>query len=183
MNTNLIRLAAGFTVCVGLAYISHQVFMQPLPGEQVAAAASGAPPAAAAAPAPGTRAYVIYPDGATEKEFKLDYATFQGSFVDEVTVIPLPPHFSGAATLRVVAGDAHAVEIGLNETRCASAVRVAFHRLTDKTPVASGALDATTPKLTIPFVDGKMPAGLLDMRMDEKAENNYWCGVTVRWLK
>lgn len=177
MKKNLIRLTAGFAVLVGLAWIGHQVFVEP--GTHVPAPVANA----ASIPDPAASAYVVYPDRVTEQELKLDYAIFNGNLMQEVTVTPLPPHFPGAVMLRVVPGDAQAINASLNEMRCAKPVHVMFYRINDRTPLAQAALDPTTPTLSIPFADGKIPAGLLEIRMDEKAENNYWCGVTVRWMR
>lgn len=177
MNKNIIRLAGGFVILVGLAYVGHQVFVQPGAASQEA---NAAPPAA---PQPVPSAYVIYPDRGTEQELKLDYSTFNGNLVQEVTVTPLPPHLPGAALLRVTPGDAQALNISLNETRCASRVHVAFYRINEKAPLASAALTSASPTLSIPFADGKIPPGLLEIKMDEKAENNYWCGVAMRWAR
>lgn len=177
MNKNLIRLTGGFVVLLGLAFAGHQVFVQPGAASQ---AASAGP---AAAPEPAASAYVVYPDRVTEQEFKLDYATFNGKMVQDVTVTPLPPHLPGAAMLRVVPGTAKAIDVALNEKRCGSPVHIVFYRINEKTALARAALDAATPTLSIPFADGKIPAGLLEIKMDDKAENNYWCGVTVRWTR
>jgi len=177
MNKSLIRLTGGFVLLLGLAYAGHQMFGQPGAASQ---AASTGP---AAAPEPTASAYAVYPDHATEQELKFDYATFNGKMVQDVTVTPLPPHIPGAAMLRIVPGSAKAIDISLNEKRCASPVQVVFYRINEKTALARAALDAATPTLSISFADGKIPAGLLEIKMDEKAENNYWCGVTVRWTR
>jgi len=174
MIKNILRLAGGFIVLVGLAYVGHQLFVRP---------GAGTPAAAPAAAPELASAYVVYPDRATEKELKLDYATFNGNLVQDVTVTPLPPHLPGAVMLRVASGNAEAINVSLNEARCGSPVHVVFYRIDDKKPVAQAALAAAAPTLSIPFADGHVPAGLLEIKMDEKAENNYWCGVTVRWTR
>jgi hypothetical protein len=173
MNKNVIRLAGGVVVLV--AYLGRQVFSHNESGTAPVAAKAGA--------AVNAHGYVVYPDLATEKALGLDYPTFNGDFVNNVVVTPLPPYFPGATLLRVVPGQAHAIDVALNDTRCASPVHVAVYRINDRTTIASAALDAKTTKFSVPFGDGKLPAMLVDLRMDEKAQNNYWCGVTISWAK
>lgn len=170
MNKNVIRLAGGFVILLGLAFLGNRALVAK-PGDTAGAAAS----------AGGAGGYVVYPDRATESALGLDYASFSGNFVQKVTVTPLPPQFPGATMLRILPGDARSLEISLNDLRCANPVHVALHRINDKQAVGSAALDARAPKLSVPFSDGKIPAMLLEIRMDEKAENNYWCGVNLHW--
>jgi len=198
MNKHIVRLGAGFVVLVGLAYIGHHVFVQP--GDKAAADALGsaaasapapaatAPAAAAQAPASaiqgpvgGSRAYAVYPDRATEKLFKLDYPTFKGNFAQDVTITPLPPHFAGKVMLRLLPGQAQAVEIALDNPRCTSSVQVALYRVDDRKAVATAALDAKNGTLSLPLADGQVPELLAEIGMDKKAKNNYWCSVTIRW--
>lgn len=179
MKKNLIRFAGGFMVLLGLAYVGHQVFVKPVTGGPKATAG----PVAGAAPVTGASAYVVYPDRETEKAYKLDYPIFSGDFVQAVTVTPLPPHLPGAVMLRVQPGAAKAIEISLNELRCASPVHVVFYRISDRVALARAVLDTASPTLSIPFGDGVVPPALLEIRMDDKASNNYWCGVGVRWSR
>lgn len=199
MNKHIVRLGAGFVVLVGLAYIGHHVFVQP--GDKVTAAASpssaapasvaaSAPVLAAAAPTPasaiegpagGSRAYAVYPDRATEKLFKLDYPTFKGNFSQDVTITPLPPHFAGNVMLRLLPGQAQAVEVALDDPRCASSVQVALYRIDDRKAIATATLTAKQAVLSLPLADGQVPEILAEISMDKKAKNNYWCSVTIRW--
>lgn len=184
MKNNVIRLGTGFAVLLGLAYLGHQVFVQDTPAAAATVAAGASTTAATAVALPAdASSYPVYPDRLTEKALGLDYSTFSGDFVHGVTVTPLPPHFPGAALLRVLPGTAHALEIGLSDKRCAQSVHVAVYRIDDRQSVGNAALDAHAPTLSLPFGDGKMPAMLVDIRMDDKAQNNYWCGVDVRWVR
>ncbi len=178
MNNNIVRLGAGLAIVLGLAYVGNQVF-NPTPGAAPAAASADVQ----AAGAPGARGFAVYPDRATEKELGLDYPTFNGNFVQDVTVTPLPPHFAGATLLRLLPGEAQSLEIKLNDAKCASPVHVALYRLNDRNALAKAALGPDALELSVPFGDGKVPAALLEIRMDEKAQNNYWCGVSVRWVQ
>lgn len=176
MNKNIIRLASGFAICLGLAYLGNKIVI-PNSGVNVV----GAAPAAGTAPAAGVGSYVVYPDSATEAALSLGYDTFSGHSAQGVTVTPLPPHLPGAAMLRVLPGDAQSLDISLNDARCASPVHVSLYRINDKQAVAGAVLGAKAREMSIPFSDGKIPAMLLEIRMDEKAQNNYWCGVNVHW--
>ncbi|MEW6318027.1 MAG: hypothetical protein AB1670_16780 [Pseudomonadota bacterium] len=178
MNKNLIRLGAGFVILCGLAYLGHEVFVQPAGDVEGARAES-----ATAGPLGGRRGYVVYPDRNTEKELKLDYPTFAGNFADNVTVTPLPPHFPGKVLLRMLPGKAKEIEISLTDLQCVGPVHVALLRINDRAPVATGVLDPKQAKLSVPFSDGQVPAMLAELYMDEKAENNYWCGVALRWVQ
>ena len=185
MNKQIVRLGAGFVIVLGLAYIGHQVFQSPgadapagaAPGAAATATAGGASTAA------GKSAFAVYPDRATEAALGLDYPTFSGDFAHQVTVTPLPPGTPGATQLRILPGEAHGLDIGLNEKRCGAPVQVAIYRINDKKAIATAALDSNNPIMNVAFDDGKVPALLVEMRMDEKAQNNYWCGVSVRWVQ
>lgn len=172
MNKNIIRVASAFAICLGLAYLGNKIV---IPNSGVSAA--GATPAA------GAGSYVVYPDSATEAALGLGYATFSGHSAQDVTVTPLPPHVPGAAMLRVLPGDAQSLDISLNDARCGSPVHISLYRINDKQAVAGAVLDAKARAMSIPFSDGKIPAMLLEMRMGEKAQNNYWCGVNVHWSR
>jgi len=173
MNKNLIRLGAGFVILVGLAYLGHEVFVQP----------AGEAKSAMAGPMSGHRGYAVYPDPNTEKELKLDYPTFAGNFDSALTVTPLPPQFAGKVLLRMLPGKAKEIEIALNDLQCVGPVHVALSRINDRAPLANGILDAKNPKLSVPLSDGQVPAALAEIYMDEKAQNNYWCGVVLRWVQ
>jgi hypothetical protein len=183
MNKNLIRLSAGFIILCGLAYLSHQVFVQPAGDAKSATAAAGDAKSATAGPLGGRRGYVVYPDPNTEKELKLDYPTFAGNFANDVTVIPLPPHFPGKVLLRMLPGKAKEIEISLNDLRCVGPVHVALLRINDRAPLATGVLNPKQAKLSVPLSDGQVPPLLAELYMDEKAQNNFWCGVALRWVQ
>lgn len=173
MNKNLIRLGASFFILCGLAYLGHELFVQP---------AGDAEGATAGAPG-GRRGYVVYPDRNTEKELKLDYPTFAGNFDNGVTVTPLPPHVPGKVLLRMLPGKVKEIEISLNDLRCVGPVHVGLLRINDRAPLATGILDPKQAKLSVPFSDGQVPPLLAEIYMDEKAQNNYWCGVVLRWVQ
>ena len=181
MNKTLIRLGAGFVILCGLAYLGHQVFVQP--AGEVFAQPAGNAESATAGPLGGPRGYVVYPDRNTEKELKLDYPTFAGNFANDVTVTPLPPHFPGKVLLRMLPGKAKEIEISLNDLRCVGPVHVALLRINDRAPLVTGILDPKQAKLSVPFGDGQVPPLLAELYMDEKAQNNFWCGVTLRWVQ
>lgn len=182
MNKQIVRLGAGFFVVLGLAYLGNQVFSPASTNVPDAGAPAATAAAGGASTAGGKNAFAVYPDRATETALGLDYPTFSGDFTSHVTVTPLPPNVPGATQLRILPGEARAIEIGLNEKRCMAPVEVVVYRINDKKAIATAALDPNNPVLAVPFGDGKVPALLVEMRMGEKAENNYWCGVGVRWL-
>lgn len=176
MNKNIIRLAGGFAILLGLAYLGNKIIVPATRGTTTAGAG-----AELTGVAGGAGGYAVYPDRATEAALGLDYATFNGNFAQDLTVTPLPPQFPGAAMLRLLPGDAWSLQVRLNDPRCASTVHVALYRINDRQAVANVALNARALEASFPFSDGKIPSMLMEVRMDEKAENNYWCGVNVHW--
>lgn len=183
MHNYLFRFIGVFVALLGLAYLGHHVVQQ---GKQAAPAPAAAPVAATPVPAASgaggsQQAYAVYPDSATEKLLGLGYQTFHGDFVRGVTVTPLPPHTAGTTTLRIAAQPASKVDIVLNDPKCAAPVQVVVSRIDDKGAIEKRDLDAGTSKLSLPFPDGKVPQLLIEMRMGDKAANNYFCGVNVSW--
>jgi hypothetical protein len=181
MNKNLYRLTGGFVVLLGLAYLGHQVFVHDADPSAASTTATATAAAPAVALAAANNAYAVYPDTATQSALGLSYPTFNGDFVHGVVVTPLPPNFPGATSLRVNAQNGHKIDIGLTDTRCAARIHVAVSKINDRHAIESRDLDAATPKFSIPFADGKMPPLLIEMTLDEKAPNNYFCGVNVAW--
>ena len=173
MSKNLIRLGAGVVILSGLAYLGHEVFVKP----------AGDAESATAGLLSGHRGYGVYPDRHTEKELKLDYPTFAGNFDNAVTVTPLPPQFPGKVLLRMLPGKAKGIEIALNDLQCVGPVHVSLFRINDRAALVNGTLDAKQPKLLVSLSNGQVPAALAEIYMDEKAPNNYWCGVVVRWVQ
>jgi len=189
MNKNLYRFTGVFVALLGLAYLGHQVFVR---GSQAPAAPAAEAPAAAVAPAPNVaavaapvvanaNAYAVYPDKATDTALGLSYTSFTGDFSHNVVMTPLPPNAAGRTTLRIQSQQGHALNLALADKRCASPVHVVISRVNEKTPTASAALSPSQPKLSVPFADGKIPPLLVEVKMDDSAQNNYFCGIVANW--
>lgn len=187
MNKTLYRFAGGFVALLGLAYLGHKVIVR-APAAAPAAVQAQAPaaPAAAAAPqavaaAPGGNAYPVYPDRETDTALGLTYSSFSGDFVKGVTMTPLPPGAAGHTTLRIKGQKSAALSIALNDVRCASPVHVVVSRIDDKRAVETRELTAANAKFEMQFDKQWLPNLIVETRMDDKAANNYFCGVAVRW--
>ena len=191
MNKTLYRFAGAFVVVLGLAYLGHHLFVR---AEKVAHASAASPvpqasatqtnpalPIAATSPAANTRAYAIYPDRETDTALGLSYSSFSGDFMNGVTMTPLPPNSAGRAALRIKGQQGQALSFALNDARCSSPVHVVVHSIDNKQPIESGALTGTAPKFSVPFGKQWLPNMLVEMYMDDKAPNNYFCGITVNW--
>lgn len=191
MNKTLIRFTGGFVVLLGLAYLGHKVVVRtpetaPAPvkaeaAQQAAAAAPAAAPAAAAPAVVNANAYAVYPDRQTDTDLGLTYSSFSGDFVKNVVVTPLPPHVAGRTVLRIKGQQSSGLSVVLNDPRCASPVHVVVSRIDQKQPMETQALSAANPKFTMQFDKQWLPHLLVETRMDDKAQNNYFCGVTVSW--
>lgn len=177
MNKNIYRFAGAFVVLLGLAYLGNRVFMHP--AEDSAAVTPGA--ASTPAAAPQANAYVVYPDKDTETALGFPYSSFKGDFVHGVVMTPLPPYMPGRVTLRIQPQKGQALTLALADTRCASPVHVFVSRFNDKNSMVTAVLSTAAPKLSVPFGDGNIPALLVEVQMDEKAPNNYFCGIAVGW--
>lgn len=186
MKKNLYRFIGAFVALLGLAYLGHQMFLRgsqsPAAPAPVAAATPAAPPAATSSPiVANTNAYAVYPDKATDTALGLSYSSFNGDFARNIVMTPLPPNMAGQTTLRIQPQKGQALNLALTDKRCASPVQIVVSRITDKNPVATRALTAAEPTLSIPFADGNLPPLLVEVRMSDKAENNYFCGVAATW--
>jgi len=186
MNKTVYRFAGVFVAVLGLAYLGHNLFVRAsavaqAPGAPRAAAAAVAPVAAGAPVATNARAYAVYPDRETDSALGLSYSSFSGDFVKGVTMTPLPPNVAGRTALRIKGHQGKTLVFSLNDPRCASPVHVAVNSVDSKQSIESGALTAAAPKLTVQFDKQWLPNMLVEMRMDDKAQNNYFCGVTVTW--
>ena len=183
MKKNLYRFIGAFIALLGLAYLGHQVFLRGAQAPAAAAPATPAPqPHADSSPiVANTNAYAVYPDKATDSALGLSYSSFGGDFARNVVMTPLPPNVAGQTTLRIQPQKGQALNLALTDTRCASPVQVVVSRITEKAPVATRALTAAEPTFSIPFADGNLPPLLVEVRMSEKAPNNYYCGVAATW--
>ncbi|MFC5480076.1 hypothetical protein [Massilia suwonensis] len=187
MNPNIYRFAGVFVALLGLAYLGHQVFVRggaapqsQAPMQQAQVQNHGAD-AGAVAPVVSSNAYVVYPDKATDAALGLSYSSFSGDFVHNVTMTPMPPNAAGRTILRIASQKGTTLTIGLKDTRCASPVHVVVSKIDTKQPVETRELTPTATKFSMPFAEQWLPHMLIEVRMDDKAQNNYYCGVAVDW--
>jgi len=184
MNKNLYRFVGVFVAVLGLAYLGHQVFVRAsvAPQAQAPVQQAHAPGGnAAAAPAANASAYAVYPDQGTDTALGLSYGSFSGDFVHSVTMTPLPPHAAGRTTLRIHGQKGSNLVIALKDERCAAPVQVVISRIDNKQPVETRELTAASPKFSVEFAEHWLPNLLIETRMGDQAQNNYYCGVAVDW--
>lgn len=182
MNKNLYRFAGVFVAVLGLAYLGHQVFVRGSAAPQAQGAhAAGGNAAGGAAPATNASAYAVYPDQGTDTVLGLSYGSFSGDFVRSVTMTPLPPNAAGRTALRINGQQGGNLVIALKDERCAAPVQVVVSRIDNKQPVETRELTAASPKFTVEFAEQWLPHLLIETKMGDQAQNNYYCGVAVDW--